>query len=96
MRQKTNFVFLQISSQVWTKRSNRRVLKRLGQASRPQNDDLFLLQHRIDLGFAGGDARDFFRAVERGAIATWSGLDFLLSTVIVLKSAARALLACNS
>jgi hypothetical protein len=42
-----------ISSQVLTKRSNRRVLKRLGQASQPQNDDLFLLQHRIDLGFAG-------------------------------------------
>jgi hypothetical protein len=53
MRQKNNLVFLQISSQVLTKRSNRRVLKRLGQASQPQNDDLFLLQHRIDLGFAG-------------------------------------------
>jgi hypothetical protein len=55
MRQKNNVVFLQISSQVSTKRSSRRVLKPLGRASRPQNDDLFLLQHRIDLGFAGGD-----------------------------------------
>jgi hypothetical protein len=52
MRQKNN-LFLQISSQVLTKRSNRRVLKRFGQASQSQNDDLFLLQHRIDLGFAG-------------------------------------------
>jgi len=55
MRQKNNFVVTQISSQESTKRSNRRVLKRLGRASRPQNDDLFLLQHRIDLGFVGGD-----------------------------------------
>jgi hypothetical protein len=53
MRQKNNLVYLQISSQVLTKRSNRRVLKRSGQASQPQNDDLFLLQHRIDRGFAG-------------------------------------------
>src|SRR5262245_2592207 len=53
MRQKSNFVFLQISSQVLTMRSNRRVLKRPGQGSRPQNDDLFLLQHRINLDFAG-------------------------------------------
>jgi hypothetical protein len=50
MRQKNNSV---LPSQVWTKWSNRRVLKRPGQASRPQNDDLFLLQHRIDHGFAG-------------------------------------------
>jgi len=83
MRQKSNFVFIQISSQVLTKRSNRRVLKRLGRASRPHDNDRLLW-------------RDFFRAVERGAIAAWSGLDFLLSTVIVRKSAARALLACNS
>jgi hypothetical protein len=54
MRQKSNFVFIQISSQVSTKRSNRRVLRRLGRASRPQNN-IFLLQHRIDLGFVGGD-----------------------------------------
>ena len=33
--------------------------------------------------------RDFCRAVERGAIAARSGLDFLLSTVIGLKSAAK-------
>jgi hypothetical protein len=42
-----------VVAQVLTMRSNRRVLKRPGQASRPQNDDLFLLQHRIDPDFAG-------------------------------------------
>jgi hypothetical protein len=39
-------------------------------------------------------ARDFCWAVERVAIETWSGLDFLLSTVIGLKSAANW--ACKS
>jgi hypothetical protein len=50
------------------------------------------LQHRIDLGFAGWGR--FYGAAERLVIATWSGLDFLLSTVIGLKSAANG--ACNS
>jgi hypothetical protein len=86
MRQKNNFVFLQIPSQVLTKRSTRRVL------TRPHNDDRFLLQHRIDLVFAGWGR---VTSAERSnvAIAMWSG-DFLLSTVIFLKSAANR--ACNS
>ena len=70
MRQKSDFVLLKISPH-----------ERPGQASRPLNEDRFLLQHRIDLGFAGGGFVAYCRAVERGAIATWSGLDFLLSIV---------------